>query len=286
MERECWMRARQMAGDLFDEPDFNTATALMFMSSHALFAKGNREASSYYGCLAETICEDLGFTNSEVYLRVLTFGHLITPTMSDIIRFQEKVSAAQSEPYHFVMTLGRDADMQDLLNTHDDGGLTTVSTIQLLCQRLLSTVFICSSVTRCPMEINPFHLHTLARRLKWMYATWYFSASQSGELKESRVYALSILFATIGVEVFNRLGNHSKSLEWAMLYLQLAQRPLYGTLAGIPNTASPILQSLAKSPYTQRHLNLLLRILVGLQHQHLSLHPVLLPYATQITLMT
>lgn len=148
LENECWMRARCMAGELFDEPDYNTATALLFLGSHAVFARGDQKAASYYNLLSETMCENLAYTNSEVYMRALTYGYLVYPTTKNVQRFQGKVKAAQKEPYHFVMTSSLfSSGISDLLGA-DVSRIASYNRQQLQIQKLISMLFISVSMIR------------------------------------------------------------------------------------------------------------------------------------------
>lgn len=70
MATECWMRARQQAGELLDEPDFCVATGFAYMSSYSN-AVGDFQRGKYYSSIAETMCEHIGQTFSQTYLACL-----------------------------------------------------------------------------------------------------------------------------------------------------------------------------------------------------------------------
>ena len=106
-EKDCWMRCKHQVGELFDEPDYTTATALMFMVSYGASNTLERNHMDYYCALAEVMCERLGALNSEVYTRLICTGFMSSQDRSsaEFRCFYRKVQDAQKLPYYYIMTL-------------------------------------------------------------------------------------------------------------------------------------------------------------------------------------
>lgn len=103
--------------------------------------------------------------------------------------------------------------------------------------------------------------------------------SNSEGVKPSRVYAVSTLFSAVLVELYNRLGDHTKALRWAALYLTYAQHSLFSALPGLCTMATAALQTFARTEATLPQLVQLLHILKLMSPRYQSLTPILQPYA-------
>lgn len=106
MEIQCWERTREKLGLLFDESDYSTALALVYMQAYSTCVKADPERGSYYGTLARTMCEKIGRTNSPAFLRVLCFDSIYVASSCYVIveEFHNQAKRAQALAYRFVMT--------------------------------------------------------------------------------------------------------------------------------------------------------------------------------------
>lgn len=123
---------------------------------------------------------------------------------------------------------------------------------------------------RSKMHLEDRLLHLLAKRVKMLYEEWQKESVRAKVLsnKPSHILGMVLLIILVAVEIYKKMGNQSKALRWASLYLSYAQHPLYNRQIGMPITALDILPVIAQSEFHHPQMEKLIAILDAIKHKH------------------
>jgi len=91
---------------MFDETDYNVATALSLVGCHCFVANNEREKGVYYIITSQTICRRMGYLNSDTYLQGLAFltfqACKKALSVKSLQRFQEKMAELNALPCRYI----------------------------------------------------------------------------------------------------------------------------------------------------------------------------------------
>jgi hypothetical protein len=275
----------------------------MFMTLYLRGCRGDRKSSAYYAALSAVMCEELGYLNSEVYTRSLCYGFLSSACqMDDLKEFHRKVKAAQNLPYHYIMTVEdireeensthknhnnnnrnnneSEGEGEDKGNVGPVRGKNYYVTLAQQHSTLAYTVAIAHTLLRMKIPLAVDLMRVLVKRIKGLFAEW--SKMDESQLKPSQKLMATLLFAAVTAEIYHRLGNRTKSLLWAMMFLSNATHPLFGIAPGLFTTCFPILEIFAGSADSFLQLDHLLAILRPLKDRLPMLGMILQPYENKL----